>query len=121
MRKLTTLVVLALMLGTLIAGVVIFGGDMAQAVHPGTTVFVDDATSPATGSGTAADPFSSIQVAVDHAAAGDTVLVSPGYYQETVEIGGKDGLTLQGVSGSGQPIIDAGQGPGDPPMSTVSW
>jgi nitrous oxidase accessory protein NosD len=49
-------------------------------------------------------PITSIQVAVDQAVAGDTILVKSGVYQETVKVlSGKDGLTLKGV---GTVVID---------------
>ncbi len=84
------------------------------------TFVVDDdgfATSADCDAGDAADSLT-IQGGVDAASVGDTVLVCPGYYQEAVVID-VPGLTLQGVSGSGQPVIDAGQGPSDPPTSAI--
>ncbi|MEW6747188.1 MAG: hypothetical protein AB1486_31015 [Planctomycetota bacterium] len=43
-----------------------------------TTWYVDDDTCPSVGSGTAADPFCSLQDAIDAALDGDSVLVMPG-------------------------------------------
>jgi parallel beta-helix repeat protein len=70
---------------------------------------------------------SSIQAAVDAAAPGDTVVVPPGLYHETVTIG-KSGITLRGSRGavldaSGFAVgIRASAGPGGPgcPVSTLT-
>jgi parallel beta-helix repeat protein len=52
--------------------------------------------------------FISIQVAISHAAPGDTILVQSGTYQEQVRIDKR--LTIRGVdTGNGTPIIDPGQ------------
>jgi len=120
MKKLNTQVVLvlALMLVALVAGVVIFGGGSAQAAHPGTTVFVDAATSPATGSGTRADPFRSIQLGVDHANDGDTIRVKAGVYKEKVVVTTAN-LVLRGVGG--QPTVDAGGETKDGPDPTPGF
>ncbi len=84
------------------------------------TIVVDDdgfATAADCDAADAADS-STIQGGIDAASVGDTVLVCPGYYQEAVAIN-VAGLTLQGVSGNGQPVIDAGQGPDDTPTSAI--
>jgi len=106
MKRLTILVVLALMLGALVAGFAIFGGGSAQAGHPGPTIFVDDDACPSAGKGTEKRPFCSIQDAVNHATASvDTIQVSPGTYNENVVVG-PAGLVLRGV-GATQPVVDA--------------
>jgi len=49
--------------------------------------------------------FTSIQVAISHAAAGDTILVQSGTYQEQIRIDKR--LTIRGVdTGNGTPVID---------------
>ncbi|QDU66355.1 right-handed parallel beta-helix repeat-containing protein [Engelhardtia mirabilis] len=60
------------------------------------------------GSGSAADPFASIQAAIDSNAAvdGDTILVGPGTYAELVDLGTKE-LVLRSSAGADQTIIDA--------------
>ncbi len=49
----------------------------------------------------------SIQAAVNSAAAGDTIVVKPGVYEENVSIPiGLDGLTLKAVGGAGKVVLD---------------
>ncbi len=51
-------------------------------------------------------PGHSIQAAIDAAAPGDTVLVHPGVYHETLTVD-RSGLTLLGLGGNGQrPVLD---------------
>ncbi len=50
--------------------------------------------------------YPTIQAAIDAAVAGDTVLVDPGTYCETINFGGKD-ITVRSVSGPAWTIIDA--------------
>lgn len=71
----------------LVAGMVGLMGGPAIALHtvPG-TVFVNTATCPALGDGSHGIPFCSIQAAVGHASAGDTVEVAAGAYAENVTI-----------------------------------
>lgn len=72
-------------------------------------IYVDDDTCPAEGSGTAADPFCSIQDAVDQALDGDLpVLVLPGTYQEDLRINGSVSITGEG----GQAVVESRSCPG---------
>jgi hypothetical protein len=61
------------------------------------------------GSGTASDPFPSIQQAIAQPAtvAGDTVLVRPGTYAERIDFLGK-AITVVSVQGPADTVIDAG-------------
>ena len=71
------------------------------------TWWVDvNGTSP--GSGTEIDPFTSIHYAVHHAGVvdGDTILVRPGIYEETVEIVSKY-VTVRSTEGAGSTTVDA--------------
>jgi hypothetical protein len=84
-----------------------------------TTVHVDDdaADDPGPGStalsdpcedGTPAHPFDTIQEAVDVAVDGTSVLVQPGIYRETIDLGGRNTqLTGAGDANEAYPIIDA--------------
>ena len=109
MKKLTTLVVLAMLaLMALSTGVL-----LASHTSPDTLVVNDDATGnvkepapcdrPPTSNG---GLHTTIGAAVAHAGTGDLILVCPGTYRENVVINVVD-LTLQGISGSGQLVINA--------------
>jgi|GEM_PF-3121115 len=71
------------------------------------TWYVDDDTCPDPGTGAEADPFCSIQDAIDAACDGSTVLVAPGTYNETIDFIGK-AITVQSSDGAGSTIIDGG-------------
>ncbi len=61
------------------------------------------------GSGTAEDPYCSIQIGIDNALNGDEVLVAPGTYFETINFIGK-AITLRSSDGADVTTIDAQQG-----------
>lgn len=73
-----------------------------------TTWYVDVAGTPP-GSGTVADPYTSIQFAIDQPGTldGDTVRVEPGTYAEQVDFLGK-AITVVAASTQPRPVIDAG-------------
>lgn len=72
----------------------------------GANIYVDGSwVGPHTG--TEATPYKTIQDAVDAAGAGDTVLVAPGTYTETVTFDNKD-ITVSGKVPENKPIIDGG-------------
>lgn len=60
----------------------------------------------APGTGTVASPFPSVQAALVTATTGDTILVSPGTYAETLDFLGKD-VVLRGIAGPAVTIVDA--------------
>lgn len=70
------------------------------------------------GTGTAADPFTSIQCAIDRPAtiSGDTLLVAPGTYFENVHFSGK-ALSVIGSGGASATVIDGG---GAEPCATIN-
>jgi len=76
-------------------------GAFAQTIR-----YVDDDTCPNQGSGTQGDPFCSIQDGIDLAVNGDTVLVLPGTYLETIDFGSKR-IELRGRDGAGAQSIMA--------------
>ena len=88
----------------------------------GQSTWIVDATGTGPGSGTANDPYTTIQYAIDQSATlpGDTVLVSPGTYTGAVDFLGKE-LRIASSSGADSTIIEAtgsvvtaksGEGPG---------
>ncbi|MHC4519963.1 MAG: PKD domain-containing protein, partial [Planctomycetota bacterium] len=70
------------------------------------TIYVDDDHCPGPGSGTEADPYCSIQVAIYSAAAGAEIVVEPGTYLEAINLIGK-AITLRSSDGPEVTIIDA--------------
>ncbi len=71
------------------------------------TFFVDGNNPICPGTGTPADPFCTIQAAIDAATTGDTIEVAPGTYLENVNLSGKS-LTLVSEGGADETIIDGG-------------
>lgn len=71
----------------------------------GTTVFVDDNTCPAFGSGTSADPYCRIQDAMCAAMSGSTVSVAPGTYPEAIRM--KPGVSLISQGGPAVTTINS--------------
>jgi len=59
------------------------------------TIFVDDTNLPGPGTGTAGDPFVSIQSGINAAVAGDDVSVAPGLYAENIAM--KTGVDVRGA------------------------
>lgn len=74
-----------------------------------TTWYVDAAGTPP-GSGTASDPYASIQHAIAQPTTldGDLVLVAPGTYLENLDFLGKE-IVVAGSAGAAQTIVDGGQ------------
>jgi hypothetical protein len=81
-------------------------GVLASAVAAG-TIHVDAANCPGPGSGTEADPYCSIQTAIDNAADDDEIVVAPGTYF-AIDFLGK-AITLRSSGGPEVTIIDAEQ------------
>jgi len=84
------------------------------AVHAQVTAYVDDDNCPGPGSGTDLDPFCTIQDAIcDTQSTGGTVLVRPGYYNESIRmLGGvsvvsTDGFSVTTIDATGRPCIRA--------------
>ena len=82
-----------------------------------TTWHVDAAACPGPGTGTALDPFCTIQDGIDAAYGGDTVQVADGVYNSTgnrdLDFAGK-AITVRSVGGASSCTIDCGGSPGDP-------
>jgi hypothetical protein len=73
-----------------------------------TTWFVDDDNCPGPGTGSEADPFCSIQDAIDAAADSDEIVVAAGTYLETINLLGK-AIHLRGPQRPEAATIDAQQ------------
>jgi putative metal-binding protein len=77
------------------------------------TIYVDDNTCPATGSGSLASPYCHIQDAICAAVGGDLVSVFPGTYNEairmkpSVSVVSQGGATVTTINGSGQNCTNA--------------
>ena len=85
------------------AAVVLSMSSAAQA----DTIYVDDDNCPGPGSGTPADPYCSIQAAIEKAEDTDEIVVAPGTYFETTNFLGK-AITLRSTDGPEVTAIDAG-------------
>ncbi|MHC4421013.1 MAG: right-handed parallel beta-helix repeat-containing protein [Planctomycetota bacterium] len=70
------------------------------------TIYVDDNNCPGPGSGTEANPYCSIQTAIDNAVDTDEIVVAPGTYFETINFLGK-AVWLHSSDGPEVTIIDA--------------
>jgi hypothetical protein len=73
--------------------VTIIDQDQSECYHPGysgPTWHVSTGGDDVAGDGSYGNPFASIQRAIDRAAAGDSVLVYPGTYNEAIDFDGKD-------------------------------
>ena len=70
-----------------------------------TTWHVDRATCPGPGTGSEADPFCTIGEAIAASSDGDTVLVQPGRYAETVDFTGKE-IVVRSAAGPEVTILD---------------
>ncbi len=70
------------------------------------TIFVDDDNCLGPGNGSEADPYCSIQDAIDAAVDTDEIVVAPGTYFETINFLGK-AITLRSSDGPEATIIDA--------------
>ncbi|MHC4130089.1 MAG: right-handed parallel beta-helix repeat-containing protein [Planctomycetota bacterium] len=81
---------------------------LSSVVAAQTTWYVDDDNCPGPGSGTEADPYCSIQTAIDNAVDADEILVAPGIYLETIDFLGK-AIALRSTDGPEMTIIDAQQ------------
>ena len=70
------------------------------------TIYVDGSNPGCPGSGTKTDPYCAIQDAITAAAAGDSVLVMPGTYNENLDFLGK-AIAVRSSSGPRITVIDA--------------
>ena len=74
---------------SVVSASIVLGWCVAPAASAQSTWYVDDDTCPAVGTGSAANPFCSIQDGIAAAVDGDTVLVNPGTYAESIDFLGK--------------------------------
>jgi hypothetical protein len=89
----------------LIVAVVALFSSAAQA----DTIYVDDDNCPGPGSGIEADPYCSIQTAIENAVDTDEIVVAPGtYFESWINLLGK-AVTLRSSHGPEATIIDAQQ------------
>ncbi len=87
----------------LLAAVTVLAVSTAQAA----TIHVDAGNCPGPGNGSEADPFCSIQTAIDNAVDTDEIVVAPGTYFERINFLGK-AIWLHSSDGPEVTIIDAG-------------
>ncbi len=81
------------------------------------TLHIDAGAVSCPGSGTVAEPYCTIQAALDASQSGDTIQVRPGTYAETIDYLGKD-VAVRSTAGAAVTILD----PGVPaPGSTVTF
>lgn len=92
MKKLLKLAVSAAMLSATLTAV---------PVRAASTIYVDDSCSPPA-NGTQADPYCTIQEAVNASAAGDTIQVAQGTYNESVTV--NKALTIRGIQYGDNPL-----------------
>lgn len=69
------------------------------------TWYVDTTACPGPGTGTETDPFCTIGLAIDAAQVGDTVVVQPGRYAETLDFQGKE-IRVRSAYGPDVTILD---------------
>ncbi|MFQ5718983.1 MAG: DUF1565 domain-containing protein, partial [Acidobacteriota bacterium] len=91
--------------GVLLTTLLLFGLQGFSMGPAPTTLFVDATVCPTPGSGTAADPFCTIQDAICASAAGDTVSVAPGTYPEAIRM--RPGVSVLSQGGPAVTTIDA--------------
>ncbi len=101
----------------LLAAVTVLAVSTAQAA----TIHVDIANCPGPGNGSEADPYCSIQTAIDTAVDTDEIVVAPGTYFEAINFLGKavtlrssDGVDVTTIDGNGAPHVVqcvSGEGP----------
>ncbi|MEE8459954.1 MAG: hypothetical protein V3S08_08770, partial [Phycisphaerales bacterium] len=72
------------------------------------TIHVDAANCPGPGNGSEAEPYCSIQTAIDNAVDTDEIVVAPGTYLECINFLGK-AITVRSSDGAGVTTIDGQQ------------
>jgi hypothetical protein len=86
---------------------------LSWSVLPAATIYVDDNTCPATGSGTLASPYCHIQDAICVALGGDVISVLPGNYPEAIRMKPNVSVISQGgaavttINSSGKPCTNS--------------